>query len=383
MRIPRARLLAALSILLVTVAGPAFADAPGTTMVVTSTSGIAHRDVGDVTTSPAWRPGMPSGHNNAWATYLDAITDQVTAAGPDVLLHTGDMVEGRWTAYHYPNGVKPFGPADRLWQKRRTIERAAQAYYPWISRWFEQDAPEVFYAMGDHEIGDISATGVVPPDKPKSRLLGTYKAQWQRHLGTWRKSQYAVLRGNVGIITLDPFHGWKVGTVAAIDAASREFLRDRVASFHARGADWIIVQCEIPAIGPNNQKGSSGLLLRNGRQVWRLLQDLDVDLLLGAEFHDDTIHTSSGRRPVQVVHGGSEGRASWLDIEVHGNSRLDLTLWQSVGGWDGDAKVWAMSKQRAHSKPGVGAPEQTGSATLWRAGGLTRRTGRLAIEGLR
>lgn len=349
-------------------------------MRITSTSGIPHRDVGDVTRSPAWRPGLPTGHNAQWERYLEQTVAQVTASQSDVVLFQGDMVEGRWITYARPAEGKPFGPVDRRWQQRRAIRRAAEAYYPWLAAFWQ--GHDVLWAMGDHEIADIASGGVIPPDTAKYELFPTFKDTWRAHLGHHGKSQYAVRRGSVGIITLDPFHRWKRGVVAVVSKADRAWLRDRVTGMRRNGVRWFIVQCEIPTRADNNRKGSSGLQLRNGRQVDWLLRDLDVDLYLTAEFHDDTVHSTAGRRPVQIVHGGSEGRASWLTISVE-DDHLDLELWESVGGHAGTDRLWAMSSARAFERPRVGEPRQTGSARLWRSGNLTRRTGRLAIEGIR
>lgn len=323
---------------------------------------------------------MPTGHNAHWVRYLEQTIAQITALQPDLVLHTGDLVEGRWTRYARPAEGRPFGPVDREWQQRRAIERAGDVYYPWLADFWS--GHEVLWAMGDHEIGDIASNGVIPPDNPKYRWHATFKDSWRTHLGRWGKSQYAVRQGPVAVITLDPFHRWKQGVIAVVSKSDRAWLRDRVAGLRADGARWVIVQCEIPTRTDNNRRGSSGLRLRNGPQIDRLLGALDVDLYLTAEFHADTIHTNAGRRPVQIVHGGSEGRASWLNITVHDN-RLDLELWESVGGHTGTAKLWAMSDARAWAQPRVGDPRRTGSATLWRSGDLTRRTGWLAVEGVR
>lgn len=347
---------------------------------ITSTSGIPHRDVGDVARSPAWRPGMPIGHNEHWERYLEQIVAQVTASQPQLVLHTGDMVEGRWTEYARPAEGRPYGPVDQEWQQRRAIHRAADVYYPWIANFWS--GHDVVWAMGDHEIGDIAANGVIHPNTRKYQGHETFKDSWRRHLGRWNKSRYGVRRGPVGILTLDPFHRWRIGVVPVVSEADRYWLRRRVGEMRANGVRWVIVQCEIPTRDDNNRRGTSALSLRNGEQVDRLLRELGVDLYLTAEFHADTVHTNAGRKPVQIVHGGSQGRASWLNIAVFDN-RLDLELWESVGGHTGNARLWAMSNARAWARPFAGQPRLRGSATLWRAGGLTRRTGWLAIEGVR
>jgi hypothetical protein len=367
-----------------TTADVAQAPRAAPTMTVTSTSGIPHRDVGNITGSPAWKPGHPRGYTRAWARYLDGLVGQVTAADPDVVLHGGDMVEGRWTDYWKPSQGKPFGGVGTRWKQRRAVTRAGAAYYSWVSRRWGAQTAEVLWAVGDHEVGDMGQSGVVPPWRSSAKAFDAYKSVWRNHLGMAGRSQYAVLRGNVGVVTIDPFHRWKIGVVSAIQPSTLRWLTRRVNALRGRGADWIIVQCETPAVGPNNRKGSSGLIVRNGDRLWRRMEALGVDLYLTGEFHDDTVHSTGGRAPVQVVHGGSERRASWLDIHVYGDRRLDLELWESVDVDESPAGgLWAMSRMRARRHPVLGVPVSTGSATLWAGGALRRRSGRLAVEGLR
>jgi hypothetical protein len=82
---------------------------------------------------------------------------------------------------------------------------------------------------------------------------------WGRHYGL---SRYASRRGQVGIITFDPFLKTRRGIVARISDADLDWAHDKIANWESNGVTWILVQSEIPAIGPNRGFGTSGLLLR-------------------------------------------------------------------------------------------------------------------------
>ncbi|HEX6255086.1 MAG TPA: hypothetical protein VFZ70_04685 [Euzebyales bacterium] len=181
--------------------------------------------------------------------------------------------------------------------------------------------------------------------------------------------------GNVGIITLDPFVKWKSGIYPSITAGDQLWITDRVQTWRANDVDWIFVQSEIPAVGPNRRRDTSALLLRNGTRMWSLLSRLGVDLLLASEFHADTTWSRGGSTPVQIVHGGRHMRASWLEIDVFGSDHLELTLWESVGQEAGDGRVWAMTHHRMNNGPIAGTPRVTGTATVTSDRRVRDRTG--------
>jgi hypothetical protein len=109
---------------------------------------------------------MPVGLNDAWRTFLDTEIADITE-GADVVLHQGDQVEGRWGQDCDGRGV--FGPVRTFAQQVDALTLAGNIYYSQIKRfWGDHD---VLFGMGDHEIGDISPSGIVPPG------TFTYQAQ--------------------------------------------------------------------------------------------------------------------------------------------------------------------------------------------------------------
>jgi hypothetical protein len=121
-----------------------------------------------------------------------------------------------------------------------------------------------------------------------------------------------------------------------------------LADLRHQGAQFLIVQCETPALGPNRRSHSSGLLLDNGDLLWQVLRDHDVDLLLTSEFHEMTTHSDRGATPVQVVHGGQlyRGTMSYLVIKTFDN-RMELQLKRVYGRQTGTGRIWAPRYQRA------------------------------------
>jgi hypothetical protein len=350
-------------------------EMPTPTRTFVSTSGIPHGDVADYRKSPMWKPGMPVGANARWRTYMAEIVNQITASNPDAVLHGGDMVEGRW--YGYVDNTFVFGPRGTPWRDRQVVRRAGNTIYPWIKRWWAGHT--MLWGQGDHEVGDMAGNGRIPATTFSWEAHRHWNDVWKRHFGKIRHSRRF---GNVGIITLDPFVRWKTGIYPVITARDQRWITDRVQRWRANGVDWIFVQSEIPAVGPNRERGTSALLLRNGDRIWSLLDDLGVDLLLAAEFHTPTTRSRSGRTPVQIVHGGRHMRASWLQIDVHGSQRLELTLRQSNARGAGRGTIWAMSRARLNDGPIAGTPKVIGTATITAARRIRNRTGFLR-EGIR
>jgi len=110
------------------------------------------------------------------------------------------------------------------------------------------------------------------------------------------------------------------------------------------------------------------------RRRGRLLDRLDIDLLLTGEFHADTTRSTDDHTPVQVVHGGRWTRAAWVTIDVYPD-RLDLTWWESIGSIEGRGTIWNPSSKRAPNKVAAGTPEPTGKLTIHQDGSLSNRTG--------
>ena len=341
---------------------------------IVSTSGIPHGDVADYRRSPYWHLGMPTGMNSDWRDFLQAEIANVTS-GADVVLHQGDQVDGRWGQDCGGRGV--FGPVGTWADQVRALSLAGNIYYSAMKRiWRGHD---VLFGMGDHETGDISPSGVVLPGTFTYRAHRYWNRVWQRHYGP---SLYASRRGRVGIITLDPIKKTPHGIVARVSDSDLDWTRDRIAHWRANGVQWFLVQSEIPAIGPNRGSGTSGLLLRNGDEVWRRFAKMGVDLFLAAEFHADTTHTRGGKTPFQVVHGGAHLRASWLIVDEY-DDQLQLTLMSSHAGHVGDQTIWAPScRWQLPRHPALpGTPEVIGTMVIHADGTLSDRTGRL-LEGI-
>jgi hypothetical protein len=343
---------------------------------IVSTSGVPHGDVANLRRSPFWRPGMPIGLNPSWVEFLRTEIADITR-GADVVLHQGDQVEGRWGRDCEGRGV--FGPVGTWAERVRALRLAGNIYYSRLKRfWGDRD---VLFAMGDHEIGGINTTRIALPGTFTYRAHRYWNRVWHRQYGP---SRYASRRGRVGIITLDPIMKTPRGIVAKISDSDLDWTRDKIADWRRNGVKWFLVQSEIPAIGPNRGVVSpgvllatSGVLLRNGANVWRRFASMGVDLFLAAEFHNDTTHTQHGMTPVQVVHGGYHLRASWLVIDEY-EDHLQLTLKASRGSHVGDETIWAtgcIHRLQRHPRPGT--PNVIGTMTIHADGTTSDRTGRL------
>jgi hypothetical protein len=336
---------------------------------IVSTSGVPHGDVANLRRSPFWRVGMPVGLNPSWMEFLQKEIADITS-GADVVLHQGDQVEGRWGRDCDGRGV--FGPVGTWAERIRALTLAGNIYYSRIKRfWGDRD---VLFGMGDHEIGDIGPSGITRAGTFTYRAHRYWNRLWHRHYGP---SRYASRRGRVGIITLDPIMKTPRGIIARISRSDLDWARGKIADWRRKGVTWFLVQSEPPAIGPNRGSGTSGLLLRNGDEVWRRFASMGVDLFLAAEFHNDTTYTREGTTPVQVVHGGFHLRASWLVIDEY-EDHLQLTLMGSRGSKVGDETIWATScKHRLPRHPLPGTPQVIGTMTIHADGTTSDRTGRL------
>ena len=371
------RVWARLSVITLASAAFLLAAAEGSGQVlrqrIVSTSGVPHGDIANLRRSPYWRSGMPVGLNDAWRQFLDSEIAAITTDA-DVILHQGDQVEGRWGKDCDGRGV--FGPVGTWTEQIRALTLAGNIYYSKLKGiWGDRD---VLFAMGDHEIGDLGGSGIEPPGTFKYQAHRYWNRVWHRQFGP---SRYASRRGRVGIITLDPIMKTPMGIVARISDSDLDWTRDKIAHWRSNGVTWILVQTEIPAIGPNRGSGTSGLLLRNGDTVWRRFASMGVDLFLAAEFHADTTYTRGGMTPVQVVHGGRHLRASWLVIDEY-EDQLQLTLMASRGTQVGEETIWSPScRARLPRHPVPGNPQIIGTMTIHADGTTSNRTGRL-LEGI-
>lgn len=361
---------------------------PVTTIV--STSGIPHADVGDLRAARGWHEGAVPGISWAWRVALDTVLDQIAAERPDAVLHTGDMVDGRW--HLDVRGDRMFGPTRTRAQRRRAIRRAGDLYYRQAARWWAAHELEVYFGLGDHEVGDFASSGVVRRGSFKHHALQTWKRTWADHFtgggrrfalrprGTqFARTAYAARIGDVGLVTLDPVDQRRDRSSVRIGDAQLRWLDQVLQRLRRAGARHLIVQCEVPAIGPNQEYASSGVLLGNGRALWRVLRRRDVDLLLSAEFHAVTTNSQRGAAPVQVVHGSRmrDARVNYLVIRTY-HDRLTLEVRRMSGEVEGRGTLWSAATNPAPERitmaPGA---DLIGTMTIHADGRLSRRTGTL------
>jgi hypothetical protein len=373
-------------------AGPVAAKQPTTRIV--STSGIPHADVADYTKAKRWREGMPMGINGSWRAAIDITIGQIASEKPTAVLHTGDMVRGKWGTD--PDGTGIFGPVRTTAQRKRAIVRAADLYYQQNKSWWATHGLHPHFGIGDHEIGNVSRFGVIKAHRFKARAFSTWRGAWARHFtnggtryalhppdGAHRKTAYATMIGDVGLITLDPFVKRNGQVRVRIARRQLRWLHTMLHDLRRRGARYLVVQCEIPAVGPNRPSHTSGLTLENGGRLWRMLEDHRVDVLLSGEFHAMTTHSSRGTTPVQVVHGGQlyHGNANYLVIDTF-DDRMELTLKRMSGKQTGTGEIWAPGHPRVpdgvRMKRGA---RVVGTMTIHADGSLSNRSGRLA-EGI-
>jgi Calcineurin-like phosphoesterase len=356
--------------------------------VIVSTSGIPHADVADYTTTPLWTSAMPQGfaYRTTWPPAINRVITRIATEAPDAVLHTGDMVEGRWG--EDIDGVGMFGPVDTLTQRKAALHRAADAYYGQLAAfWPANGIPlsRVHFGMGDHEYGNVD--GDLQPRPGQWDLITEYRRAWARHFaddrsypyrlvgGQQRRGCYGVmLPGHVGLVTLDPI----VATGGLLHPLVWDYQRDWLAvtlrALRSNGARWLFVQTEIPMRGPNRKVNSSGLILENGAELWDICVAEGVDLVLASEFHAITTHSHGGGRPVQIVHGGMlyKGHANYLRIEVRPD-RLEVFAKEMVGTTAKPGAMWAPGAKQA---PGV-LHMPTGTSGVGR-GTLHRESGEFA-----
>ena len=366
------RVLAA-TIALALLATPVTAGEPPSTTIV-ATSGVPHWDIGDYTQLPRWDPGDPKGANWWWRRYMRGAVDQLTASNPDAVAHSGDIAFGIWHTYHESaTNKRLYGPYGTLDEKRAMLNLAADTVWPWMAQWW--DGHRVLWGRGDHEIGAVNYTHRIVASQPRYKLHWEYTKAFRRHFG---RERTAALVGDVGVITLDPYHKFDDAIYPHLPRRDRRWFNDRVERLRDRGARWIVVQSEVPVLGPNRHRwtGTSAQRYRNWLRVWRMFKRAGVDVFVGGEFHDDTTYTRHGSRaPVHVVTGGWGLRMAWLQLDAYAD-RLELTLWESRGSAECDGRVWAPSTVMANRCPVNGTPTVTGTAVL-RDGTLVERTGYL------
>jgi hypothetical protein len=372
---------------LMATAEAAAAAEPDLTFV--STSGIPHHDVANYTKSKSWRKGMPEGINDSWRQSIDITIGQIASEKPDAVFHTGDMVSGRWGRDTENTGI--FGPTRTMAQRERAVERAADMYYRQNKSWWAKHDLRPYFGVGDHEVGDVEPSGMIVAGDFRSRALSVWRDAWGQAFtdngtrydshppGQHRKTAYATMIGDVGFVSLDPFTQLVSGVHVRIGNRQMRWLGQALDDLRDQGARFLIVQCEVPALNTIHQSHSSRLILQNGEDLWQLLADHGVDLLLTAEFHELSTHTNQGATPVQVVHGGQlyRGNVSYLVINAF-DDRMELQLKRMYGEQTGTGKIWAPSRVRATDGLRMyRGTSDVGTMTIHDDGSLSDRSGYL------
>jgi hypothetical protein len=365
---------------------------PGVTLV--STSGIPHHDIGNYTRSKFWHEGLPRGINRPWRQAINVTIGQIASENPVAVFHTGDMIDGRWSRDTDMKGI--FGKETTLAQRTRVVERAAEFYYRQNRGWWARHGLAPHFGLGDHEVGDVGRSGVIPGGGFKYTAFSTLRRAWARQFtgdgsryawhppsGQHRRTAYATMIRDVGFVNLDPFVKTHNGVHVRIGGLQMRWLAHTLDDLRERGARFLIVQCEIPALGPNHASRSSHLILANGDRLWRLLKRHDVDLLLSAEFHQLTTHSDGGTTPVQVVHGGQlyRGNVSYLVINTFDN-RMELQLKRMNGRPTGTDELWVPTPAgTVNSVRMYRGARVVGTMTIHDDGSLSDRTGHMT-EGM-
>lgn len=347
------------------VTSTATAQAP--IMRVASTSGVPHVDVADYRRSPMWRPGMPRGANSHWRAFMRTSVRRITD-NADTVLHTGDQVQGRW--HRNKTRHKVFGPMRTSRQRKQAITRAGNTIYPWLNQFWPA---RTIWAQGDHEIGDMLSSGIIPRRDFQYRAHRRFNDVWKRHHGGRTFYQRDV--GPVTVITLDPLVQWRRGILPRVATSQVRRMSRWIDRAKAEG-DWVVVQSEIPATGPNARSGTSALILENGPRV--LNAAADADLFLAAEFHTPTV-IATDQGPVHIVHGGNYKHVDWMTVDIY-DDELQLTLRSSQTRLLGSGEIWSPVGPRANTRPEPGPVRTVGSAVLDRDG-FYEGEGQLAARG--
>ncbi len=395
MRLPTIGLLAAVTATLLAAPQPAGGQVGAR---IVSTSGIPHHDVGNYTKSSYWRKGKPRGipDSNTWRGSINHVLGALAAEGGDAYLHTGDMVSGRWGVDHDRPKAGIFGPTRTVRDKERAVVRAGELYYRQNLSWWRRvgiPTDRAHFGMGDHEYGNTDQDGVPRPNQ--LRFVNDHRNVWRRHFidsrsypyrlteGQQRHATYAtVLPGGVALVTLDPIVKKDRLLLARIGGPQLRWLDATLRDLRARDdIAHIIVQVEIPPLGPNRAFHSGRQTLRNGGRVFDLLAEHDVDLVLSAEWHELTMRSNGGARPVQIVHGSQmyRGRVSYLRIDTVAGGGLVITAKAMTGTTDGTRKMWAPHRLRAPNEVRFrDEPVQVGKLALDADGRIIGQSGALA-----
>ncbi len=355
-----------------------------------------NQDVGDVSGSPYYQPGMPNSINDSYQEALDFVLNHVQSEGIRDISIAGDFVEGHWGVDTANTGV--FGPVEFYSQKVAAYKLAAATYYPQFMERFNSRNFRMFPAVGDHEVWDNNwyrSKQIGYPFSVKSWSM--MKNQYVKYMmknsdgsmpwrfknrpkaGVGMNTAYAYRPApNVQIVSLDEFQKTNGKVIGNIGQAQLGWLEGVLKKANRDKIDWVIVQGHLPIIGPVRYRNSSNMYYQNrgSSALWKLMARYKVDLYLNGEVHDTTLRRKNGI--TQLSNGGlfRLGDANYATLKIRGN-HMYITVKEFNGTPDGTTKLWQTDTQRQ----GPGAisytegPSIIGTAKLNKWNKLLSRTG--------
>ena len=360
-----------------------------------SSPDFLNTDVGDVSTSPYYRAGMPNSINESYARSLNTVLNTFQAEHVKDLLVAGDLVEGHWWVDTAKTGT--FGPLDSFAGRKRAVRLAGNLYYEAWERMVRGHGLRPFPALGDHDIGDNPWHDRNRRTQRKRALVATYKSVFgdnflktssgvrvfkNRPKGPAKNTAYAYrLHPEVQLVSIDVFQKTQRDVIASVDNKQLEWLDQVLSEARSDGVDWIIVQGHTPVLGPLRSFGSSRLMYRGGKasKLWKLFRKYDVNAYFAGEVHAVTAAISGG--VAQVAHGGlfTSGRTNYIRVDVT-RSQMRITSSQFTADFDKSEKLWGMDETKGG--PAVmnyyPHPHKAGSMIITRDHELVDRTGNLA-----
>jgi hypothetical protein len=348
-------------------------------------------DVGDLRDLDANTTGSDDTGPNSWTpgyqATIDHVLDSVADERPDFVLSAGDLVMGHW--HRDVNNRAIFGDTSTLAGQRNAIDAAGDFYYGlWTQRFADRGLTRVYAAVGDHEIGDDTggnwsgnAAAVIPDYKAEfaDHFTGSFT---HRPTGPASGTAYAVQRGNILIVTVDPFDHDDTRTsntvTRRLDAQQQQWLDTTLAAADSDASiEHIIVQGHLPVDDSPTvpQRNSSGLRYQDGgtsSAFWQSMNTHGVDLYLAGEVHDDSARHKPGESVLQVITGGIVGESTTTqylvgtidgDITTLAVRDIDLT---NVGSSSSTGGLWQTGPNRPHADVAVTNP----TALLRTSGGV-------------
>jgi hypothetical protein len=333
-----------------------------------------------VPAAPGWATGASGGRNGvtpAMRAVYGQVVSEMAAAGSEVFVVAGDLINGRW---YNDDFLDMFAPVTR--SREAGIGAAGGVYYRWYRSLLGQNGlGTVIGAVGDHELGDDPW----PVGDEKSVYLGAMRSAFGREIvaalpiaaslrgiptrpeGTpFAATSYAYQHRNVLFVSVDvfrqagaatelhPIHGTVVPSVEGAHLAWLDSILSAADS--EPSIDHVIVQVHAPVLSPVRMQTSSGIMLE-GRKLsgfWDALRRHDharggkVRLLFAGEVHAATATRSRDSDVVQLVHGNPPRAPDSSAIPAQGQyllvkvlpKRIDARLVEFDLAADGSSLFW-------------------------------------------